>query len=67
MGCLHPVAMLHLVQHLGIGHARVGDPPVGDQLGQEDPKTPNITLYAEPAVVSSFWCCPLDRKPGSKR
>ena len=34
---------------------------------QEDTKTPHITLYAEPAVIGSFWSCPLDGKPAEKK
>lgn len=56
----HAVAVVHLVQHLGVGHAGVGDPAVGDQLRKQDTKGPHVGLDGELAVVGCLGSRPLD-------
>ena len=43
---------------------RVGDPAVGDQLGEQDPEAPDVRLDGEPAVVGRLGGSPLDGEPG---
>ena len=56
----HPVAVFHLMEHLSVRHTWevgggeetevtwIGNPAVGDQLGEQDAETPDIRLDAEP-------------------
>ena len=42
---------------------RIWDSAVCDQFSEKDSKTPDVRLYAEPAVIGRLGRGPLDGKP----
>eukprot|EP00047_Mylnosiga_fluctuans_P017911 m.65384 g.65384 ORF g.65384 m.65384 type:complete len:468 (-) comp7319_c0_seq2:293-1696(-) len=61
----HAVAALDLLQHLGVGHAGVGDAAVRDELREQNTKRPHIRLDGEPVHHRGLGGGPLDGELGA--
>ena len=66
LGAAHVVDCLYLLQDLRVGHARVGELAVHDDLVEHDPEQPHVRLHCEAVVEDGFGGRPHDGKFGPR-
>ena len=65
-GALHPVTWLQQLVDISQLHPRVRRHPVGGDLPEQDPESPNVRLGRELVVSQALGCCPLNGELGAR-